>query len=84
MLRLLKLLRFVAKDLRLLLFALRHTRRPFWLAPTVIVLGLYALDPVNFAIPFVGAVDDFVLIPLVLHFLLRLLPGEIRAGYALD
>ncbi|MVC24880.1 hypothetical protein D6V10_20935, partial [Vibrio cholerae] len=70
MLRLLKLLRFVAKDLRLLLFALRHTRRPFWLAPAVIVLGLYALDPVNFAIPFVGAVDDFVLIPLVLHFLL--------------
>ena len=83
MLRLLKLWRFVARDLRLVLFALRHERRPFWLAPAVIVLGLYALDPVNFAIPFVGMVDDFVLIPVVLHFLLRLLPGEIRAAYAL-
>jgi uncharacterized membrane protein YkvA (DUF1232 family) len=84
MLRLLKLWRFVARDLRLVLFALRHRSRPFWLAPAVILLGLYALDPVNFAIPFVGVVDDFVLIPLVLHFLLRLLPAEIRAGYAVE
>ena len=84
MLRLLKLWRFVARDLRLVFFALRHQRRPFWLAPAVILLGLYALDPVNFALPFVGVVDDFVLIPVVLHFLLRLLPAEIRAGYALE
>ncbi len=84
MLRLLKLWRFVAKDLRLVLFALRHQRRPFWLAPALVLLGLYALDPVNLAIPVVGAVDDFVLVPLVLHFLLILLPAEIRAGYAVD
>ena len=84
MLRLLKLWRFVARDLRLVFFALRHRRRPFWLAPAVILLGLYALDPVNFAVPFVGVVDDFVLIPVVLHFLLRLLPAEIRAGYSVN
>ena len=83
MLRLLKLSRLVAKDMRLVYFALRHPRRPFWLAPALILLGLYALDPVNFAIPFVGVVDDLVFIPLVLHFvLLKLLPAEIRAGYA--
>jgi len=84
MLRLLKLWRFVAKDLRLVLFALRHPRRPFWLAPALILLGLYVLDPVNFAVPFVGVADDFILVPLLLHFLLRLLPAEIRAGYAVD
>jgi uncharacterized membrane protein YkvA (DUF1232 family) len=83
MLRLLRLWRFVAKDLRFVFFALRHPRRPFWLAPVVILLALYALDPVNFELPFVGVVDDFVLVPLVLHFIvLKLLPAEIRAGYA--
>lgn len=49
----------------------------------MVLLGLYALDPVNFAIPFAGVVDDLVFIPLVLHFVvLKLLPAEIRAGYA--
>ncbi len=85
MFRLLRLWRLIAKDLRLVLYALRHPRRPVWLLPALVLLGLYALDPVNFAVPFVGAVDDFVLIPLVLHFiLLKLLPAEIRAGYAGD
>ena len=83
MLRLLRLWRLVAKDLRLVVFSLRHPRRPFWLLPAIVLLGLYALEPVNFEVPFVGVVDDFVLVPLVLHFVIvRLLPAEIRAGYA--
>lgn len=82
MLRLLRLWRLVARDMRLVLFALRHPRRPFWLAPALILLALYAFDPLNFAVPAAGVVDDFVLVPLVLHFILRLLPAEIRAGYA--
>ncbi|HTX23853.1 MAG TPA: hypothetical protein VMD03_04290 [Steroidobacteraceae bacterium] len=80
MMRLLRLWRLVGNDLRLLWFALRHPRRPFWLAPAATLLALYALDPVNFALPFAGAVDDVVLIPLLLHLLLRLLPADIRAG----
>ena len=47
------------------------------------VLGLYALDPVNFALPFVGIVDDLVLVPLLVHLVVRLLPLEIKAGFAL-
>jgi uncharacterized membrane protein YkvA (DUF1232 family) len=81
MIRLLKLWRLVAKDLHLLWFALRHPRRPLWLAPAVVLLALYALDPVNFALPFAGVVDDMVLIPVLLHLLLRLLPADIRAGF---
>jgi uncharacterized membrane protein YkvA (DUF1232 family) len=42
---------------------------------------LNALDPVNFAIPFFGVVDDFVVLPLLLHLLLKLLPADIRAGF---
>lgn len=83
MFRLFRLWRLVAKDLRLLWFALRHPRRPFWLLPFAILLGLYVLDPVNFAVPVAGIVDDFVLVPLVLHWILKLLPADIRAGYAL-
>jgi len=83
MFRLLRLSRLVAKDMRLVFFALRHPRRPFWLLPALVLLGLYALDPVNFEVPFVGVVDDLVLVPLVLHFVvLKLLPADIRAGYS--
>jgi uncharacterized membrane protein YkvA (DUF1232 family) len=71
----------LGKDLRLLWFALVHPRRPFWLVPAVGLLALYALDPINFALPFAGVVDDFVIIPMLLHLLLRLLPAEIRSGY---
>jgi hypothetical protein len=52
-----------------------------WLWPAAALLGLNALDPVNFAIPFFGVVDDFVALPLLLHFLLKLLPPDIRAGF---
>lgn len=82
MIRFLRLWRLVAGDLRLLWFALRHPRRPLWLWPALIVLGLYALDPVNFALPVAGLVDDLVLIPLLVHLVARLLPAEIRTGYA--
>jgi uncharacterized membrane protein YkvA (DUF1232 family) len=81
MIRFLKLWRMVGKDLHLLWFALVHPRRPSWLVPALMLLGLYALDPLNFALPFVGAVDDVVLVPMLLHLLLRLLPADIRSGH---
>ena len=84
MLRLLKLWRFARTDLRLLWFALRHRRRPAWLWPTAALLALYALEPVNFALPALGVFDDFVLLPLALHVLLKLLPADIRAGFHRD
>lgn len=69
-------------DVRLLWFALRHDARPGWLLPATGALVLYALAPFNLAIPVLGAVDDFVLIPLVLHYLLKLLPPPITDGFA--
>ena len=81
MIRLLRLWRMVGKDLHLLWFALGHPRRPFWLVPALVLLALYALDPINFALPLVGAVDDVVLLPMLLHLLLSLLPAQIRSAY---
>lgn len=67
-------------DLRLLWFALRHPSRPAWLMPAAVILLLYALAPFNFVLPLVGVVDDMVFVPLVLHFLLKLLPRDIAAA----
>ncbi len=83
MLRFLKLWRFARNDLRLLYFALRHRSRPAWLWPAAGLLAFYALEPANFALPVLGAVDDLVLLPLVLHFLVKFLPADIQAGFLL-
>jgi uncharacterized membrane protein YkvA (DUF1232 family) len=82
MVRLLRLWRIAGKDLSLLWFALRQRNRPIWLVPAVIVLGLYAIEPLNFAIPLLGVVDDVILLPLALHLLVRLLPAQIRYGFS--
>jgi uncharacterized membrane protein YkvA (DUF1232 family) len=83
MFRLFRLWRLLAGDLRLLWFALWHRHRPLWLWPVAVILGLYALDPVNFALPFAGVIDDLVLVPLLIHWVVKLLPAEIRLGFAL-
>jgi uncharacterized membrane protein YkvA (DUF1232 family) len=81
MIRLFRLWRLGRQDLRLLWFALHHRSRPKWLWPAALFLLVYALEPFNFAIPLLGFVDDFVLLPLVLHALLKLLPLDIRVGF---
>lgn len=72
--------RFSKADLRVLWFALSHRDRPRWLRPVIALMVLYALAPFNFVLPVLGIVDDLVLIPLLLHFLLSLLPVHIRTG----
>jgi len=79
---LLILWRMSKEDLHLLWIALRHPERPIWLLPATGLLALYALDPFNFAVPLLGVVDDFVLVPLVLHYLLKLLPPQVLQRYA--
>jgi uncharacterized membrane protein YkvA (DUF1232 family) len=81
MLRLFRLWRLGARDLGLLWFALWHPHRPVWLWPAAVVLVLCALDPLNFALPLLGAVDDLVLLPLVLHVLVMLIPLNIRVAF---
>ncbi|HZV92519.1 MAG TPA: hypothetical protein VFF72_04840 [Caldimonas sp.] len=80
--RLFALWRLGREDLRLLVHALRHPSRPAWLWPAAAAMLLYAIDPLNFAMPLFGAVDDFVLLPMILHAVLAFLPGDIRASFA--
>lgn len=70
------------QDLRLLWFALRHEHRPAWLLPGLAVLGLFAVEPLNVAVPVLGAVDELVLLPLILHGMTKMLPAHVLDGFA--
>jgi uncharacterized membrane protein YkvA (DUF1232 family) len=70
-------------DLRTLWFALKHPERPRWLLPATIALALYALAPFNFIIPVLGIADDFILVPLLMHFVLKMLPPRIAQDFNL-
>jgi uncharacterized membrane protein YkvA (DUF1232 family) len=51
--------------------ALRRPDKPWWLVPVTFLLAWFALEPVNFAIPLLGAIDDFVLLPLLLRVVVK-------------
>lgn len=72
----------VKGDARLLWRALRHPRSPGWLKFAALGLVAYVIWPVDLIpdfIPFVGVVDDIVLLPLAIRFLLERLPAALRA-----
>jgi uncharacterized membrane protein YkvA (DUF1232 family) len=72
----------VRGDARLLWRALRHPQAPGWLKLGALAIVLYVLSPVDLVpewIPFLGVVDDVVLVPLAMRFLLDRLPAWFRA-----
>lgn len=75
----------VRGDARQLWFALRHPAAPRWLKIGTVLVVLYVLSPIDLipdAIPFLGAVDDLVLVPLAIRWLLKRLPPHIAAAAA--
>jgi uncharacterized membrane protein YkvA (DUF1232 family) len=71
-------------DARLLWFALRHPLAPRWLKPAVAMVGFYVLSPIDLVpdlIPALGMVDDLVVVPLVLVFIVKRLPAALRADF---
>ncbi len=72
----------VRGDARRLWYALRHPLAPGWLKPSVALLLLYLVSPLDLipdAIPIVGIVDDLVLLPLAVRWMLSMLPVALRA-----
>lgn len=75
----------VRGDARQLWFALRHPAAPAWLKLGAALIVLYVLSPIDLipdVIPVVGVVDDLVLVPLAIRFLLRRLPAELAQATA--
>lgn len=72
----------VRGDARRLWFALRHPAAPGWLKWASAGLLLYLLSPLDLlpdALPVIGLVDDLVLLPLAVHWLLSRLPASLQA-----
>ncbi len=73
----------VRGDAKKLWWALRDPRAPGWLKFAVAGLALYLVSPLDLlpdAIPFFGVVDDLVLLPLAVRWLLSRLPAGLRAA----
>jgi uncharacterized membrane protein YkvA (DUF1232 family) len=79
--RVVVLWRLVRGDARRLWFALRHPAAPAWLKVGTALLVLYLLSPVDLlpdTIPLLGIVDDLIIIPFAIRWLLSRLPAHIR------
>jgi uncharacterized membrane protein YkvA (DUF1232 family) len=71
----------VKVDARVLWYALQHPESPRWLKLGAVGLVAYLLSPIDFIpdmLPVVGVLDDVVLIPLAMRWLLGRLPASIR------
>jgi uncharacterized membrane protein YkvA (DUF1232 family) len=80
--RVVLLWRVVRGDARRLWFALRHPDAPAWLKLGTALIVLYVLSPIDLipdAIPVLGWVDDLVIVPFAIRFLLNHLPAHVRA-----
>lgn len=71
----------VKGDARRLWHALRHPEAPGWLKAGTALLVLYLVSPIDFipdALPLIGIVDDLVLIPAAIRWMLGRLPAHVR------
>ncbi|MBA3774287.1 MAG: DUF1232 domain-containing protein [Ramlibacter sp.] len=72
-------------DARQLWFALRHPGSPGWLKLGAAMIVLYVFSPIDLipdVIPVIGVVDDLVLVPLAIRWLLKRLPPDIARAAA--
>lgn len=72
-------------DARQLWAALRHPLAPGWLKLGAALIVLYVVSPIDLIpdfIPGIGWIDDAVLVPMAIRWLLSRLPAELRAATA--
>ena len=72
----------VRGDARLLWRALRHPQAPGWLKLGAAGIVLYLVSPIDLipdVIPIFGVLDDIVVVPLAIRWLLGRLPAPLRA-----
>lgn len=70
----------VKGDARLLWYALQHPQAPRWLKWGTVGLVLYLISPIDLipdVIPVLGVLDDMVIVPLAIRWLLKMLPPGI-------
>ncbi len=73
----------VKGDARVLWHALKHPQSPGWLKFATVGMALYLLSPIDLIpdmIPVIGVMDDIVLIPLAMRWIIKKLPASVRAA----
>jgi uncharacterized membrane protein YkvA (DUF1232 family) len=79
-----RFLRF-RKEVVLLWRALRAPATPFYLKAATLFVALYLVSPVDLIpefIPFAGFLDDLILVPLMMSWIVSRLPREPQPAYA--
>jgi uncharacterized membrane protein YkvA (DUF1232 family) len=69
------------QEVLVLYFALRDSRTPWYAKWPAFFSLIYLVSPIDLIpdfIPFVGYLDDLVMVPLLLHISFRLLPAQVR------
>ena len=72
----------VKGDAKRLWFAVRHPGAPGWLKLGTVLILVYLVSPFDLVpetIPFLGVVDDLVLLPAAIRWMLNRLPAEMRS-----
>lgn len=70
----------VKKDIGLIYAAYRHPRTPWYAKLIIILVVAYALSPIDLIpdfIPFLGYLDDLIIVPLVISLSLKLIPRDV-------
>lgn len=65
----------------MLWYAFRDPRTPFALKVASLLTGLYLASPIDlipFNVPFLGIVDDLVIVPLAVGFIAKRLPASVH------
>ncbi|VVD88520.1 membrane protein [Pandoraea communis] len=79
--RFLRLWQIARHDFRVLWHAARDPRRPRWLLPAMALLVVYLISPFDLIpdfIPVFGLLDDVIVIGMVVHWLIKRLPVDVR------
>lgn len=75
-----RFLRF-RREAVVLWFAFRHPATPRYLKVASLLTALYLLSPIDlipFAIPVLGVVDDIIIVPMALSWIVKRLPPQVR------
>jgi len=71
----------VKGDAKRLWYALGHPQAPVWLKAGTALVLLYLVSPIDLipdVVPLFGVVDDLVIVPMAIRWLLSRLPAHIR------
>jgi uncharacterized membrane protein YkvA (DUF1232 family) len=74
--------RALKRDVTALAFAARDPRTPWWVKLFALAIVAYALSPIDLIpdfIPVIGLLDELILLPLALRFLLAAVPAPVLA-----